>query len=77
MGILAKPASDYNPQANAIIEREHQVLGNALRTFALENSKEPFLRATAYAIRSTFHTTLQTTRGQLVFGSNMIFPQLP
>ena len=31
-----------------------------------------FLSATAWAIRSTFHTTLQATPGQLVFGRDML-----
>jgi hypothetical protein len=30
------------------------------------------LSATAFAVRSTFHTTLQNTPGQLVFGCDMI-----
>jgi hypothetical protein len=34
-----KPSSNYNPQSNGIVERVHQVLGNALRTFELK-SKE-------------------------------------
>ena len=81
MGITPKISTDYNPQSNAIIERVHQVLGNALRTFELEKRElddkepfEPFLTATAYAIRSTYHTTLQATQGQLVFGRDMILP---
>ena len=81
MGITPKPSTDYNPQSNAIIERVHQVLGNALRTFELENREleendpfEPFLTATTYAIRSTFHTTLQAMPGQLVIGRDMILP---
>ena len=72
---------DYNLQANGILERVHQVLGNQLRTFELEkeelpeeNPFEPFLTATAYAIRSTYHMTLQATPGQLVFGRDMILP---
>ena len=80
-GMKQKPTTDYNPQANAILERVHQVLGNQLRTFELdkqelpeENPFEPFLTATAYAIRSTYHTTLQATPGQLVFGRDMILP---
>ena len=67
-GLEKKTTTDYNPQANAIIERVHQVLGNALRTFELEKQDlsgeqpfEPFLTAVAYAIRSTYHTTLQAT----------------
>lgn len=38
MGITPKISTDYNPQSNAIIESVHQVLGNALRTFELENA---------------------------------------
>jgi hypothetical protein len=34
----------------------------------------PFLSSAAYAIRSTFHTTLKSTPGQLVFGRNMVLP---
>ena len=81
MGLERKPSTEYNPQSNAIIERVHQVIGNALRTFELEeqelddvNPFEPFLTATAYAIRSTYHTTLQASPGQLVFGRDMIMP---
>ena len=81
MGINKKPITEYNPQANAMIERVHQVLGNALRTFELEkqqlnetNPFEPFLTATAYAVRSTYHTTLKATPGQLVFGRDMLLP---
>ena len=77
-----KPTTDYNPQANAIIERAHQVLGDQLRTFELENRDltpaertfEPFLTACAYALRSTYHTTLKASPGQLVFGRDMLLP---
>ena len=73
---------DYNPQANSIIERVHQVIGDQMRTFELENREfteaektfEPFLTACAYAIRSTFHTTYKASPGQLVFGRDMILP---
>jgi transposase InsO family protein len=80
-GIKPKPTTCYNPQSNGIIERVHQVLGNALRTFELENREldaydpwRPFLSAVAWAIRSTYHTTLQATPGQLVFGRDMLLP---
>ena len=69
-----------NPQANAIVERIHQVIGNIIRTFNLESNyldnDDPWrgiLAATAFAVRSTSHTTLQKTPGQLVFGWDMIF----
>jgi hypothetical protein len=34
----------------------------------------PFLSSDAYAIRSTFHTTLKATPGQLVFGRDRVLP---
>ena len=37
-GIKTKPASSSNPQANAIIERIHQVLGNIIRYFNLQDT---------------------------------------
>ena len=82
MGLKKKPSLEYNPQSNAIIERVHQVLGDQLRTFELEERDltpqertfEPFLTACAYALRSTYHTTLGATPGQLVFGRDMILP---
>ena len=79
-GIKAKPITTRNPQANAIVERVHQTIGNIIRTFELQDNyldeEDPWagiLSATAFAIRSTYHTTLQKTPGQLVFGRDMIF----
>jgi transposase InsO family protein len=79
-GVKAKPITVRNPQANAIVERVHQVIGNIIRTFELEynylDEEDPWkgiLSATAFAVRSTFHTTLQNSPGQLVFGRDMIF----
>jgi transposase InsO family protein len=79
-GIKCKPITVRNPQANAIVKRIHQVIGNIIRTFDLENNyldeKDPFkgvLAATAFAVRSTYHTTLKKMPGQLVFGRDMIF----
>ena len=78
-GIKQKPISVRNPQANAIVERIHQVIGNMVRTFELEtteiNEDEPWkgiLSAVAFAVRSTLHSTLKKTPGQLVFGRDMI-----
>eukprot|EP00980_Cylindrotheca_fusiformis_P024408 scaffold11874_cov59-Cylindrotheca_fusiformis.AAC.1 len=39
--------------------------------------KDPFagvVSAISFAVRSTYHTTLQATPGQLVFGRDMILP---
>ena len=79
-GLTCKPISTRNPQANAIIERVHQVIGNIIRTFELEDNyldeEDPWkgiLSAAAFTVRSTFHTTLHQSPGQLVFGRDMIF----
>ena len=52
-----------------------------IRTFDVEqidlDEDDPFaglVSAVGFAIRSTYHTTLQATPGQLVFGRDMIFP---
>jgi len=78
-GIKGKPITVMDLQANAIVERIHQVIGNIIRTFELENNyleeEDPWkgiLSATAFTVRSTFHTTLQNSPGQLVFGRDMI-----
>ena len=80
-GVKPKPSTTYNPQSNGIIERVHQVLGNALRTFELEEQEldmtdpwSSFLAAAAYAIRSTYHTTLEATPAQMVYGRDMLLP---
>jgi hypothetical protein len=78
-GVKTKPITVRNPQANAIVERVHQVIGSIIHTFELENNclddNDPWkgiLSATAFAVQSTFQTTLQNTPGQLVFGRDMI-----
>jgi hypothetical protein len=72
-----------NPQSNGIIERIHQVVGNALRTYKLEavdrddddsNPWSAYLASVAWAVRSTYHTVLNTTLGQLVFGRDIVLP---
>lgn len=79
-GIKRKPITVRNPQANAIVERIHQVIANMVRSFELEtnyldvdNPWKGILSAAAFAVRSTYHTTLRKTPGQLVFGRHMIF----
>ncbi len=74
-GIKRRPITTRNPQANAIIERIHQTLGNILRTFELHKNVEHFddawdgiLSAAVFALRSTRHSTTQATPMQLVFG---------
>jgi hypothetical protein len=72
--------STRNPQANAIVERAHQTLGNLIRSFQLQDKPyydpdDPWggtLTAVAFALSSTYHTTLQVMTGQLVFGRDMV-----
>jgi hypothetical protein len=80
-GMKKRVTTAYNPQANGIIERVHLVLGDALRTFELQEREldatdpwSPFLASAAFAIRSTHHTTLGASPGQLVFGRDMLLP---
>ena len=77
-----KPTTVRNPQANAILERVHQTIGNMIRTFQVYNrddldEEDPWsgiLSAVMFAMRSTYHTTLEATPMQLVFGRDAILP---
>jgi RNase H-like domain found in reverse transcriptase/Integrase zinc binding domain/Reverse transcriptase (RNA-dependent DNA polymerase) len=78
-GIKPKGITKRNPQANAIIERIHQTIGNIIRTFEVQDNYldeddpwEGILAATMFAVRATYHTTLQATPAQLVFGRDAI-----
>ena len=79
-GIKRKGTTVRNPQANAIIERIHQTLGNIIRTFQIQDNPDldphdpwaGILSATMFALRATFHTTLHATPTQLVFGRDAI-----
>ena len=79
-GVKKRPITKRNPQANAIIERVHQTIGNMIRTFSAQSNtgldeEDPWsgiLTAVAFAIRSTIHTTTQATPMQLVFGRDSI-----
>jgi transposase InsO family protein len=78
-GLKRRPISTRNPQANAILERVHQTIGNCIRTFQVAENyldeDDPWsgiLAATRFAIRATYHTTLSATPMQLVFGRDAI-----
>jgi hypothetical protein len=79
-GIKRKPTSVKNPQANAILERIHAVLGNMLRTSELDMVKlvkasdiNIFLSDAAWAVHSTYHTVLKASPGAAIFGRDMLF----
>ena len=79
-GIKRKPITTRNPQANAIVERVHQTIGNMIRTVRMHSNPDiddddPWtgvLSAVAFGIRATVHTTTRATPAQLVFGRDMI-----
>ena len=69
-----KPTTIKNPQANAICERVHQVLGTMMRTSELDmtDSVEPadidtFIDNAAWAICSTYHTVLKASPCAAIF----------
>jgi hypothetical protein len=69
-----------NPQANAPVERVHQVIQNMIRMKDLSNCVldyispwDEILSSIAWAIRASYHSTLGATPAQLVFGRDMIF----
>jgi hypothetical protein len=71
----------FNPQCYGIIERVHLTLNDSLRTAEIDGREMdekdpwgPFSSSAAYAISSTFHTTLKATPGHLVFGRDMVLP---
>jgi hypothetical protein len=79
-GIKRKPTTVKNPQANGVLERVHQVIGQMLRTSEINmaDSVSPddvdvFLDNAAWAICSTYHTVLKASPGVAVFGRDMLF----
>jgi hypothetical protein len=79
-GIKHKPTMVKNPEANAILERLHQVLGQMLHTSKLNMAKtitpdgvNVFLGNAARVICSTYHTVLKASPGAAIFGRDMLF----
>ncbi len=74
------PTSVKNPQANAILERIHAVLGNMLQTSKLDMAEtvkhsdiDVFLSDTAWAVCSTYHRVLKASPGAATFEWDMLF----
>jgi hypothetical protein len=79
-GIKRKPTTVKNPQANGMLERVHQVLGQMLCTAELDmansvtpNDVDVFLDNAAWAISSTYYTVLEASPGAAIFGRDMLF----
>ena len=69
-----------NPQANAPVERVHQVILNMLvkkdhdnKLFDYIYSWGEYLASIALEIRASYHRTILATPGQAVFGRDMLF----
>ena len=78
-GIPCSSISVRNPQANAIMERVHQTIGDIICTFNIhqmdldnENPWEGILSSSMFAIWYTVHTTKQHIPSQLIFGRVVI-----
>ncbi|MGH7954378.1 MAG: integrase, partial [Gloeomargaritales cyanobacterium] len=78
-GVLSKSTTVRNPQANSIVERSHQVIGDMLRTQELRGAHlypvhkfDAIIPQIGFALRSTAHSSIQATPGKLVFGRDMI-----
>ena len=77
-GITMKLITTRNPQANAMVERIHQVCGNMVRTRAITGKADldqgwlGILSAIRHAVRSLVHTTTRATPTQLVFGRDAL-----
>ena len=77
--IAVKPINSRNIQANSILERDHQAIGNIIRSFKVQvmvldvkNPRDMILASTILALRATVHTTMQYTPAQLVFRQDSI-----
>ena len=64
-GITVKPITSRNPQANSILERVHQTIGNIIRTLLVQgmelDDKNPWdgiLSSNMFALRATVHTRI-------------------
>ena len=79
-GVKPKPTTIRNPQANAILERIHQVVMTMIRTSEIDMADsvapsdiDTILTYVSWAIRSTYHTVLKASPGAAIFGRDMLF----
>ncbi|KAG6620411.1 Pol Polyprotein [Phytophthora cinnamomi] len=74
-GIAHAPTTVCNPQANAVIERVHRVIGDKMCTMTIKITDvwEQFLNNATFALRSAHHSMINASPAQLAFGRDMIF----
>ena len=77
--IKPRPTTAENPQGNSPVERIHQVIQNMIRTKELDSYEfdyiDPWgeiLSSVGWAIQESYHSTLQATPTQLVFGRDLL-----
>jgi hypothetical protein len=81
-GIIAKPITTRNPQANAVLERVHGVVWNCIRAYEMDDpavfeQPQPFnaiCASVSWAINSTVQSATNATPAQLAFNRDMILP---
>eukprot|EP00957_Ditylum_brightwellii_P067113 5093812-Ditylum_brightwellii.AAC.1 len=73
--VTKRPITAQNPQANGIVGRIYQTIGNMLCTFCVHSTKsdeeDPWsgiLGAVMFATRATIHSISRATPAKLVFG---------
>ena len=78
-GVVRKPITTRNPQANAMVERAHQTIHNLIRSQQIRDKRDlvdgdwsGVLSALGFAMRATVHTTSRATPSQLVFGRDAV-----
>lgn len=78
--VKSKPTRIKNPQANAILEKIHQVVMTMVCTSEINMADavaprdiDTILTNVSWAIRSTYHTVLNASPGAAIFGRNMLF----
>jgi transposase InsO family protein len=73
-GVGHAPTTTRNPQANAVIERVHRVIGDKMRTRELKDGEDwdAFLHNVTFALRAAYHTMTGASPAQLAFGRDML-----
>jgi hypothetical protein len=78
-GARIKLITTRNPQANSMVERAHQTVGNMIRSQNIKSRDDleggdwtGVLNAIRFAMRATLHTTMRATPMQLVYGRDAI-----
>ena len=74
-GIKSKPITSKNPQANATFQRVHLEILNVIQSHE-DAEWTKVIHYAAFAIRASYHSILNASPGQLLFGQDMISRQL-